>query len=304
MNSFFRYYNKNRETLWLALLIAVIVVVVVHSIRGLMNYSNKNAKEDNIIINNTVVNKTIEKSKQSSISNTKVSDKDYKKESGIIDRFINFCNTGKVEEAYNLLTDECKENLYPTIEVFQNNYIKTIFSSYKTYTIKNYYENTYTIRLLEDMLSTGKSNNGEAIQDYFTIVDSKLNINEYIRREKIENTGTLNNVKITALYKDIFMNYEKYTIEVYNGSDKTIKLDSLESTKSIYLVNSNNIQFPSYSHELIETLLEIPQGNTRKLDIKFYNKYITTNEIEELVFSDIILDYNFYNNRGKCTITL
>ncbi len=304
MNRFFRYYNKNRETLWFALLIAVIIVIMVHSIKWIMRSSNKEIKEDNVIISNTVVNRSIEKSKQSSISNTKVSDNDYKKQSSIIDKFIKFCNNGKVEEAYNLLTDECKENLYPTIEVFQNNYIKTVFSSYKTYTIQNYYEKTYTVRLLEDMLSTGKSNNGAAIQDYFTIVDNKLNINEYIRREKIEKSGTSNNVKITVLYRDIFMGYEKYTIEVYNGSNKNIKLDSLENTKSIYLVNSNDIQFPSYSHELIESLLEIPQGNTRKLEIKFYNKYITTNEIEEMVFSDVILDYNLYNNREKCTIKL
>lgn len=300
MNGFIRFYNKNREMLWIAALIVIIIIVVVHSLNAYVK-KNKNIDNERKITTNSVVNKTIEKSKQSSISNTKVSDNVYKKESGLIDRFINFCNTGKVEEAYNLLTDECKENLFPSIEAFENNYIKTVFSSYKTYTIQNYYGNTYTIRLIEDMLSTGKSNNGEAIQDYFTIVDDKLNINEYIKREKIETSGISNDIKITVLYKDVFMSYEKYTIEVYNGSDKDIKLDSLKSTKSIYLVNSNDIKFPSYSHELIESLLEIPQGNTRKLDIKFYNKYITTNEIEAMVFSDIILDYNYIVN---CRIEL
>lgn len=311
MNPFFRYYNKNREAIWFTLLVIVIIIVVIH----LVNFFVKNRSKDQQISvkNDTVINVREERAKRSSISNTTVSNETYKKESNIIDKFIGFCNDGKTEQAYALLTDECKEILYPTLDYFKENYIKKVYPSRKEYTIKNYYGNTYTIRLTENMLSTGKSSNAEATQDYFTIVDNKLNINEYLGRYKMDSSGSSNGINIKILYKDVFMDYEKYSIEVYNGSSKTIRLDSLESTKSIYLKNSNDIEFPSYSHELIDTLLEVPQGSTRKLDIKFMNKYVTTNEIEELTFSDIILDSDaykvctdksLYKDRTSCTIEM
>ena len=315
INRLRRFYNQNREQLWFTVLVIVIIIAVVQILNNFAKQKNKininNNNYQNTVLSQSAKEQRIEESKQSVISDNKVEDKEYERESEIIERFVKFCNTGNKEQAYALLTDECKELLYPTVEDFTNNYINRNFSSYKAYSIQNYYNDTYKIRLTEDMLSTGKSNNGVAIQDYFTISGNKLNISEYLGRTQINSSGESNNIKIKVLYKDTFMDYEKYTIEVYNGNSQTIKLDSLEGTKSIYIENVNGIQYPSYSHELIESLLEIPQGNTRQLEVKFYNNYVSTNQIAKMVFSDIILDNNQYENienktqyrnRGTCTI--
>lgn len=313
MNKFVRFYNQNKEQLFITLIIIVMIITVIQ----ILNRFAKNDKEEENIINNQEVvseqQQIAEDSKQSVISNNKVDEDEFKAESRVIDNFIKYCNNGKVEQAYNLLTDECKQNIYPTVNDFANNYVSKMFKTYKTYSIQNYIDNTYIIRLTEDMLSTGKSNNGVAYQDYFTIQNNKLNINEYLGRKTINSSGESNKIKISVLYKDVFMDYEKYTIEVYNGTQKNIKVDSLEGTKSIYLENSNQLKFPSYSHELIHSLLEIPQGGTRKLEVKFYNKYISTNQVERMTFSDIILDYDQYTtlndktkytNRGTCIVEI
>lgn len=312
MNRFIRFYNQNKEQLWFTVLVIVIIIVGVQILNNYIRNNNKIINNNqNSVVTTPTKEQIIEESKQSVISDNKVSDNEYEKVSSVIDKFIKYCNEKKSEQAYALLTDECKSNLYPTLEVFTNNYINRNFSSYKTYSIQNYYNDTYKIRLTEDMLSTGKSNNGVAIQDYFTIVNGKLNISEYLGRTQINSSGESNNIRIKVLYKDTFMDYEKYTIEVYNGNSQTIKLDSLEGTKSIYIENINAIQYPSYSHELIESLLEIPQGNTRQIEIKFYNNYVSTNQIAKMVFSDIILDNEQYENienktqyrnRTTCTI--
>ena len=313
MNKFVRFYNQNKEQLFITIIIIVMIITVIQILNG---FAKKDNEKKNVVNSQEVVSKQeqkIEDSKQSVISENKVDEDEFKTESRVIDSFIKYCNNGKVEQAYNLLTDECKQNLYPTINDFSNNYVSRIFKSYKTYSIQNYYNNTYMIRITEDMLSTGKSNNGVAYQDYFTIENNKLNINEYLGRQTINTSGESNNIKISVLYKDVFMDYEKYTIEVYNGNGKNIKLDSLESTKSIYVENSKQVQFPSYSHELIDSLLVIPQGGTRKLEVKFYNKFISTNQVERMTFSDIILDYDQYTslndktkyiNRGTCTVEI
>ncbi len=313
MGRLIRYYNQNKEKIWFTVLVFVIIVVVVQLLNN--SVKNKNQSLGNFSQNSnsasSVKEQVVQQSKQSLISDSKVDDDEFEKESGIIERFITFCNKGNVKQAYSLLTDECKENLYPTVEDFNNNYVNKNFSSYKAYSIQNYYDNIYKIKIMEDMLSTGKSNDGKFVQDYFTIVNNKLNISEYLGRTQINSSSESNNIKISVLYKDTFMDYEKYTIEVYNGNVQTIKLDSLEGTKSIYIENSNGIQYPSYSHELVDSLLEIPQGNTRKLEIKFYNNYVSTNEITKMVFSDIILDNDQYEsieektqytNRGACII--
>ncbi len=302
MHKFISFYNKNKEVIFLSLLIVFLIVGGVHLLN--MFVKNKNSNSSTIQeTNNTYVSpqqeikeKQENKAKQSIISNNTKQDDTFKKESTVIDTFIGYCNKKEIEQAYSLLTDECKDVLYPTIDDFKRMYIEENFSTYKTYTIQNYVNDTYMIDFTEDMLSTGMSNNGEVIRDYFTIVGDKLNISEYIGRRNINKEKIENDITIAVYYKDVFMDYEEYSIAVYNGTNNTIKLDSLENTKSIYLVNTNGIQYPAYSHELLESLIEIPMKSTRKLDIKFYNKYVSTNNISGMVFSDIIKNYEEYNN--------
>lgn len=313
MQKIISFYNKNREMIFLVIIIIVVIVGGVHILNEFVK--SKNQKQQQITtINNTslstteqIKQKQTEQAKHSAISEQKVSNEDYKNKSNLIDSFVTYCNNKQIDEAYNLLTDECKEVLYPSIEVFQKNYINVNFATYKKYTLQNYINNTYKIRLLEDMLSTGKSNNGEAIQDYFTIVNNKLNISEYIGRTNIQKEKINNNLTIAVYYKEVFMDYEIYKIAAYNGTENTIKLDSLESTKSIYVVNEEGMQYPSYSHEIIETLIEIPQNATRTTEIKFYCKYNTENQIKQMVFSDIILNYEQYKqgaNAQKTSVTI
>ena len=42
----------------------------------------------------------------------------------IIDQFIKYCNSKDINNAYNLLSDDCKNEVFKNIETFNNNYIK------------------------------------------------------------------------------------------------------------------------------------------------------------------------------------
>ena len=74
-----------------------------------------------------------------------------------ISQFIDNCNSEKIQEAYNMLTDECKNEKYKTINEFKNNYINLLFNI-KICEYKIEKENEiYIVNLTEDMLITGKT---------------------------------------------------------------------------------------------------------------------------------------------------
>jgi hypothetical protein len=152
---------------------------------------------------------------------------------------------------------------------------------------------------MNDMLSSGKSNNGYSKQDYITIekVDNeyKLNINNYIGYTQINKITNQNNISVEIVSKNTYMDYEEYIIKVTNNKENTILLDSRRNTKTLYLEDSKESQYSSYSHELTEPMLTVSAGQTKEVKIKFYSSYISTKNIKYIIFSDLLL----YNSQGQ-----
>jgi len=77
----------------------------------------------------------------------------------LISSFISYANNGRIEEAYNLLSEESKEINFPTVQAFANNYHSRIFSEYRLYDIQMWIMDvgtTYRVRFLPDILSSRK----------------------------------------------------------------------------------------------------------------------------------------------------
>lgn len=295
MNKFIRWYNRNRKTFWLIIVISIIVINIP---RVLNQYAKNNKKDVSSSINNTT---TYDNKKYSIISEETIEDKKSTEFSNIIDEFIELCNNKNAEEAYKLISNECKEKIYPTLEDFINNYYNKIFENKKTYSIQLWVASgshyTYKVNLKEDILASGNVNSA-SIEDYYTIVNEdnayKLNINNYIGNEEIDKFKESTEVKITILSKDIFMEYEIYNIEIENKTRNSILLDLLEKTDNMYLEDEDNLHYYAYNHEMVKEELRVK--GKKKISIKFNKKYSTEREIKRIVFSDIILDYDTYKN--------
>lgn len=115
-----------------------------------------------------------EKQVVSDKSNTSVNikDSDCKK---IINNFLNSCTSGKYEEAYAYLSEECKNENYKTLDDFINNYcvkksIKGKDFSFKKDTSKSGY--TYIIEF-NNMLSSGKKDNKIQKENYTIVVENE-----------------------------------------------------------------------------------------------------------------------------------
>lgn len=103
------------------------------------------------------------------------------KNKDIISDFVEFCNKGKIQEAYELLSENCKKQLYPTINNFKENYYKKIFMQAREVEIKLEDTNIYKVTFYEDILESGKIENRNSIVDYYQIeqeiLEDKLYIN-------------------------------------------------------------------------------------------------------------------------------
>lgn len=94
-----------------------------------------------------------------------------------ISKFINCCNTNKIEEAYNMLSDKCKQEKYNTIEEFENKYINNVFNIYICdYEIMKQ-DDTYIVKLTQDIIATGKVN---SIKEEVYLIEKISNPKIYI----------------------------------------------------------------------------------------------------------------------------
>lgn len=290
----FRYYHQNRKMIWLVIIAIIILIIAIQALNNIVKNQNKN--NSNNIIN--------EKEYENNLNiNVLISEEKVKEdEELIIDQFLRYCNAKKVEEAYALISEDCKKELFPTIEYFKQNYYNPQFSTTKLYSKEHFTGNTYKIKLYDDILTTGSVNNNST-EDYFTIKKEnnsvKLNISNYIDSKNINKSSTNDKLQVKVIKKQIYKEYEKYEIQITNLTYDTILLDSKENTKSMYLVGENNVRYYSLSHELLNENLIIKPKATISIFIKYNKEYNSNKIVNQLVFSDVILNYDLYKEKEK-----
>ena len=295
MHKFMRFVRQNKKNI---IKVALIVAFLFGCLQ-LLNYvakSNENQIEIKSNDKSDIKNETNGAivSDKSAISGGSVSTTEIKKVSSKIEEFVGYCNEHDVEKAYDMLSDSCKEELYPSQEYFEENYYNQIFEKgKKTDSIENWTGNTYIVKFKGDLLATGKSSDGFKYQDYITIdeKEKKLNINKYIGTEEINKSKTEDNIEITVISRAKYMDYEKYNIKIKNNTNGEILMDPVGTEASIYLKDTNDIKHKAMNNEIIKEDLRVYEGHTNEITIKFDNPYISGRNIKTLTFSQIQTNY-------------
>lgn len=293
MYKFIRYFNQNREKIVRIIIIILFGLLLIQffNYRAANNnrYTNQNISNQGQEIEATVPNNINTNSAIAGSAGVTAS----KTEAEVIKQFIEYCNDGNVGEAYNMLSVECKEILYPTLESFKQNYYGDNFENSKSYNIQNWIGLIYKIDLKQNILHTGNPTS-ESKQDFITVFyqnnEYKLNINNYIRRTNLNTNDIIENIDIKIKYKDTFMNYETYTLVIKNDNNTDIYLDNLENTSTMYIVDENNVKHMAYSHETSKEQLQIFAHSQKEIQIKFSNSYISGREITKMIFENVIFD--------------
>lgn len=299
MYKLIRFYNQNRKKI----LITILIIVFIIGIIQLLNYLTKvnNEKDSQLIEKNTISSNKYKEllSEKSAISGDKVSSTKLENDVEIIKEFIKYCNEQNINSAYEILTDECKEEMFPTIQDFYNIYYSKIFNQdKKIYTVENWFGNIYQVKFTGDILSTGNLNNNETKQDYITIVRedgvNRLNVNNYIGKNNLNKTTEYKDIKITVTSVDTYMEYEIYNLSIENNSENTILLDTSDDVKSVYLLDIKDMKYYFYGNEIIQNKLVVESKYKNTLQIKFNNTYSSSKNIRNLVFSKLVLNYEDY----------
>lgn len=296
------YYDNKTKIIKIGLLIIFILLII-----QLMNYIAKlnNQKEEKGTListeqNNNDSNKentnTSVAAEKSAVTGELVDKEQITNAQNIIEQFVSYCNNGETEKAYNLLSKDCKNEVYKNLNIFETLYYKENFGGNikKTATIENWFGNTYTVYISADIMATGKIEDTKK-RDYYTLVDeegsTKLNINSFIKKENINKEQTENNITYKIISKNVYMDYEEYTVQVQNGSENTILLDSMQSTKTIYLEDEKSVKYYCYTNEIISEFLKVNKGASTQLKLRFMRSYSSSQKNVSLVFSDIIMNY-------------
>jgi len=295
MNKFISFFNKNKERIIKEITIVVFGLVLLYFFNSraaengkninqeIANQNISNQKNENTNINTKPVINTGSNYKSNNVEDTTETDK--------IVKFIQYCNEANPSAAYNLLSNECKENIYQTLEKFTNNYYNNNFESNKIYNIQRWTGSTYKVDLKENMLQTGKLTS-ESKQDYITVVkqdgELKLNINNYIGKSNLNIEKTIEDLKIKIICKNTYMDYETYTFEIKNDSSTEIYLDNLENTSTISLVDENDVKHTAHAHKIAKEDLHIYGYSNKTIQITFSNKYISGREYSKIIFENVI----------------
>ncbi len=297
MNNIIRFWNQNRKGIIAGMIAIVLIITLIQGLNQLAKENNRRKNEKALIEQNEEELPT-----KSIIGKDSVSKETTKGNVAIIEDFVKECNQGNIEKAYAMLTDDCKQALFPKIDNFKTGYYDIIFKQRRIIDIENFMNAsnryTYQVKFYDDILSSGDAKNPDSYQDYITIDDTaengKLNINSLIDRQEINKEVEKNGIKITVLSKAIYKENEKYEIKIENKTNKRILIDTRRQTKSIYLLGNNNITYNSNIAEIGSVLYEIPAQMYRNYTLRFNKVYSSNVGTRAIVFSDIVPDCEQY----------
>lgn len=311
MNRFIRYWNQNRKKILIAIVIVAITIFLIKAINYILSQQTREItiNENSVIVDSSIPTESV-------ITGEKLPEITTNRNMDIIEQFVELCNNGEYQNAYDLLSNDCKEEVFNTVDQFKVDYFDKIFSTSKTYELELWYSNSgnYTYRIIyyeDNILSTGQISSSNNMEDYITIStdenwNTKLNISGFINKDIINKSEEKQELTITVDDKISYRSYEIYNFTIENKTDKTIILSEGNNGNDICLIDSNEVEYDSLINEVSQTDLELVPYSKKTISIKFNKIYDEYREIEQIAFKNIILDKDDFdkNNENAAKVRL
>lgn len=307
-----RFINQNNKLIMYVIFSIIFILLIIKSLNSYYEQEEQKKLQNITQNNNGQVTNNI-----SSTDTENHEENNVDTIESVMKEFVQYCNNNEIQKAYDMITDECKNAMYNTVEQFENKYVKNVFNEKKEYSMTKWAENTnsttYQIKLIGDILATGGE--GKISQEYYTFVKTdetyKINVNNYIYGKSLNKEYKKSGINVKINNIDIYNSYEQYEISFTNNTSKEISLTGNKYVKNIYLENSRGTTYSSLNSDFDNEEITLKPGNTKNYTIKFNKNYNPQNQVTTLVLSDIIWDYeeyvntenkNEYTNRSKVEI--
>ncbi|MCI8546097.1 MAG: hypothetical protein HFJ44_02575 [Clostridia bacterium] len=216
----------------------------------------------------------------------------------LIDDYINKCNNKDFSEAFALLTEDCKKNVFEDSEQKFIEYASSIFKTKKRYSIQNYSnyggKYIYNLKIIDDIITTGLTGQEYAYYEEKIAINEKegnlqLCVNDYMGYEELKKVAEDDNIKIRVENRQTYYGYEIYTIRITNKTGKHLVLyDSLVGNE-LYLETGNENRMPS---KVSATIALIPE-ETRTFQITFSKYYDEQTQDNSINFNKIRIMNNY-----------
>lgn len=307
MFNILRFYNQNRIKIWIIVILIIFGFTIIQILNNAIKENEKN--QENVIGKSNEVNVSkYTKESESIVSGGNVG-QNYQDEFGdLLDNFLKYCINEDYDKAYDLLSDDCKETLYKSEDLFITGYCKNKFTKIKKYNFQSWSSSNgiyiYLVKIFDDMLTTGKDNTQNYIQDYLTIVkenDSyKINVGGFIGKNNINKKISKNGITINVPNSYIYMDYQIYDLTISNTTKNTICISSKEQN-DIYLIDENETKFDALVSENAMDDFVLKSGEKKNIKIKFNASYRANLKIQNVMFEKVIKDYDNFkiNNEYK-----
>ncbi len=146
---------------------SIVIIAIIAIVQALNYYTiQQNSRKNSTLQKNTSYQQIFKEDK----TNTE-----------LVNQFLQYCTDKQIEMAYELLSENCKKELYPSIKDFSNLYYNKLFNSKHDIEVKyDSKRNIYQIIFYEDILESGKiENRGTKISECEIqegVVENKLYI--------------------------------------------------------------------------------------------------------------------------------
>ena len=231
----------------------------------------------------------------------KVPNKDKEEVNETLESFLNYCKTKDYENAFNMLSDNCKNYLYNNnIEDFKK-YVDAVYTEYNNYSYTQNYSNKddvyiYDVTTLNsDILATGTTGGYDTYKDRISIITEN-------GVKKIANQGYIKNINISKEIEDDYMrikviskdcNYDQitYNLEITNKTDNTIVIADNKANQEITL----NLEGEYLNVENVMTLSGVIKPGQTVKTILVFNKFFDSNREESQInfnYIRVMQDYD------------
>lgn len=302
MNKLISLCNRNRKAIMTVVGVLLAVFILIQLLNKMAKNELKKQNDTNTIITsgtNTIVDKSANTVQTESVlDDSKISENKAESNQDIINNFIEYCNNGKVTDAYSLISDDCKSNVLKTEEDFKSRYIDIVFTNQKQYNIQNLYSSelgtTYRITYINDALSTGVV--GTNIEDYLTVKNGKISLYRYIGHVDVNQKNDNGILSVVVKDRNIYDEYEEYNLEISNLSNNPIMINRHEDNGGIYAIYDNSQAYKAIISETYSGNLALEAGQTKYIKIKINKMYNGDYKVKSLNLTDIINNKQIFDS--------
>ena len=292
-----RYFSKYKYAIGFIVLVVILFLLVT---RQYDKMGRKVGDSRNTTISESVSNEISVNQVSNNTDITKVEDvsKYIKTEKDMINAFYMLCNDNKLDLAYEMLTDDCKQVLYPNLEDFKNNYYNVIFKTNKDIEIISFKNNTYRVNFNEEAITMGNAGS-KGLTDYVTVTkDNKINISGFIRKEQINVNTTKQYFSAQITEKQVFVDYEVLSFSIKNNIKADIYINDA-SGSGLYITDSNGKAYYVDSGEYNDYDYYIPAETQKSLTIRFKKQYDDSTTTASINFNNIKIENQKYYEKNN-----